>query len=169
MVDNFDKFAGMKLEQGEFLYLYLLKRRKDIPDLGVNHRRLTNYYADTLNPLAKYRDEIVDLCKSLQARAYIYYTPRCYRDVHIAVLQELAQRLSGEQSNRGIANLFASFSGKCLSKKQRYWLVDVDSKDEAVLEEVRLFINEHCAPDGDKMIDVVNTKNGYHLMGTLQN
>ncbi len=164
MVDNFNKFEAMKLENEEFLYLYLLKRRKDIRDLGVNHRRLTNYYADTLNPLAKYRDEIVDLCNTLQARAYIYYTPRSYRDVHIAVLQELAQRLSGEQSNRGITNLFASFSGKCLSKKQRYWLVDVDSKDEAELDEVRQFINEQCAPEGDKMIDVVNTKNGFHLI-----
>ncbi len=164
MVDNFNKFEGIPLERGEFQYVYLMQRAKDIPTLGATRRRLMNYYPDAEKPLAKFHDEIVDLCNTLQARAYIYYTPRSYRDVHIAVLQELAQRLSGEQSNRGITNLFASFSGKCLSKKQRYWLVDVDSKDKAELDKVRQFINEQCAPEGDKMIDVVNTKNGFHLI-----
>lgn len=154
----------MKLESGEFLYIYILQRGKDIADFGVTRRRLMNYYADNEKPLSTYRDEIVDLCQTLQARAYIYYTPRCYRDVHIAVLQELAQRLTGEHSNRGIARLFSSLSGKCLSKKQRYWLIDVDVKDEATVQEIRQFINDQCEPVGDKMIDRVETKNGFHLI-----
>jgi hypothetical protein len=53
--------------------------------------------------------------------------------------------------------------GKYLSDKNKKWIIDVDEKNEALNNEIIEFINE-IQPIGDKLIDTIETKNGYHLI-----
>jgi hypothetical protein len=46
---------------------------------------------------------------------------------------------------------------------EKRWIVDVDTKDEIIREDIRAFING-LRPEGYKCITEIPTKNGYHLI-----
>lgn len=163
-LDNFHRFESRPLAEGEFFLIFLSQRKKDIPDLGKQRRILTHLCVDSEVGFVRYKAYVVDVCQRLNARAYIYYMPRRYADVQVAMIQELAQRLTGPCANRGLAQVFESCAAKCVAREHRTWLVDIDVKDEAVLQEVRDFINDECVPLGDKIVDVMETRSGYHLI-----
>lgn len=163
-IDNFHHFESMPLAEGEFLFLQIIQRKKDVADLGRQRRIISHFCADNQVSLSSYKSHLVDICRRMNARAYIYFGPRVYRDVHVGMLQELATRLTGAHSDRGIKNLFASVCGKTCAKGKQTFLVDIDVKDETFLQEVRDFVNNDCVPIGDKIVDVMETRSGWHLI-----
>ncbi len=164
MIDNFEQFQKFNLEDDEFFFILIIQRSKDGRELGVSQRRIRYYCADNFVPLERYRDEITTLCNNMNARAYIYYSPRNYKDVHIGTISELAVRLKDGASNRGVGGVFASVCCKSYVKDKKAWIVDIDEKSLTLVEEVRRFIEDECAPLGSKIFDMVETKNGYHLI-----
>jgi hypothetical protein len=150
--------------EGDFYMLYVLKRKKDQPEgERDNHqsvRTIKTYCVESVEYLEKRYDEIKQLCEMFKARAYIHVQKQNHKDVSLNMMVSLAQRI--QDGNLKQHHLFDSVVGQLRTREKR-WIVDIDTKDEIVREDIRAFING-LRPDGYKCITEIPTKNGYHLI-----
>jgi len=167
MIDNIEHIKKLLNfeEKGDFYMLYVLKRKKDQPEgERDNHqsvRTIKSYCVDSIEYLEKRYDEIKQLCEMFKARAYIHVQKQNHRDVSLNMMVALAQRI--QDGNHKQQGLFDSVVGQLKTYEKR-WIVDIDTKDEEIVEEVATFINTKCRPIQDKICSIIPTKNGYHLI-----
>jgi hypothetical protein len=154
---NFEK-------EGEFYMLYVLKRKKDQPEgERDNHqsvRTIKTYTISSVEYLEKRYDEIKTLCEVFKARAYIHVQKQSHFDVSMNMIKTIVDRIQSGQINQ--QHVFNSVVGQIKTQEKR-WIVDIDTKDEIVREDIRAFING-LRPDGYKCITEIPTKHGYHLI-----
>ncbi len=162
MVNNFEKFRITDLKKGEFIFVQILQRSKDNPQIGANNRLIKYYCIESEEQLMSKKEDIITLCESLNARAYIHYTPRSYEAVHKEMIYDLANRLRASQSDRGLRNCFSSACGKSYVKSKKTWVVDIDEKNvdlDKICEDINGFMGQ-----GEHIISILPTKSGYHLI-----
>lgn len=152
-------------QPGDFYMLYVFKRKKDQPEgERDNHqsvRTIKSYCIESLDHLDRRWEEIRELCEMFKARAYIHVQKQNHKDVSLNMLAALAERIrDGVENQKG---LFDSVVGQIKTKEKR-WIVDIDTNDPDYLMEVRAIINKYCRPEGDRVITIVPTKNGNHLI-----
>jgi len=151
-------------DEGDFYMLYVFKRKKDQPEgERDNHqsvRTIKSYCVESIEYLEKRCDEIKQLCEMFKARAYIHVQKQNHKDVSLNMMVALAQRI--QDGNLKQQHLFDSVVGQLKTHEKR-WIVDIDSKDPATVLKIRGAINM-CRPDGDKIIEMTPTKNGFHLI-----
>lgn len=167
MIDNIELIKPLLnfSEPGDFYYCLILKRKKDQPEgERDNHqsvRTIKTYCVESVDYLEKRYDEIKQLCEMFKARAYIHVQKQNHRDVSLNMMVALAQRI--QDGNHKQQGLFDSVVGQLKTYEKR-WITDIDTKDKNFVEEVTTFINTKCRPIQDKIISVIPTKNGYHLI-----
>ena len=149
--------------EGDFYMLYVLKRKKDQPEgERDNHqsvRTLRSYCINSIEQLERKYDEIQLLCETFKARAYIHVQKQNHKDVSLNMMVALAQRI--QDGNHQQQSLFDSVVGQLKTYEKR-WIVDIDEKE---ISPIMLAHLEHnCRPFGDKIIAVIPTKNGHHLI-----
>ena len=152
--------------EGDFYMLYIFKRKKDQPEgERDNHqsvRTIKTYCIDSIEYLEKRYDEIIQLCEMFKARAYIHIQKQNHKDVSLEMMMALAQKIRDGQHNQ--KNLFDSVVGQLKTHEKR-WIVDVDNKDESSLLKIQHIINGvRPHKDDRKVISIIPTKNGYHLI-----
>ena len=188
MINNLELIKSLLnfTDEGDFYMLYVFKRKKDQPEGEKdNHqsvRTIKTYCIESIDHLERRYDEIKQLCEMFKARAYIHVQKQNHFDVSLNMMVELAQRIQNGQHNQ--KGLFDSVVGQVKTQEKR-WIVDVDMKDEDALMKIMKLINNGCKPldvvnethlhksDGSvvvtydytpKVIKVIPTKNGYHLI-----
>lgn len=149
--------------EGDFYMLYVLKRKKDQPEgERDNHqsvRTLRSYCINSIEQLERKYDEIQLLCETFKARAYIHVQKQNHKDVSLNMMVALAQRI--QDGNHQQQSLFDSVVGQLKTYEKR-WIVDIDEKE---ISPIMLAHLEHnCRPFGDKVIAIIPTKNGHHLI-----
>jgi hypothetical protein len=166
MIDNLNIIKPLLNfeKDGDFYMLYVLKRKKDQPEgERDNHqsvRTIKTYCIESIEHLDHRWDEIVQMCEMFKARAYIHVQKQNHMDVSLNMMVALAQRIQDGNTNQ--KGLFDSVVGQIKTQEKR-WVVDIDTKDEIVREDIRAFING-LRPAGYKCICEIPTKNGYHLI-----
>lgn len=145
---------------GEFYEVILLLRKKDVPTADKDKHRtvrtIKEYFPGSIAELEKYFDEIVRLCEFFGARAMINPNPRNHKNVSLVMNKILAERLlNGEYNNR---NIFDKACGQ--SGNGNIWIVDVDTKDENTLANIKQTI---LNLNGEIMA-TIPTRAGYHLL-----
>ena len=188
MINNLELIKSLLnfTDEGDFYMLYVFKRKKDQPEGEKdNHqsvRTIKTYCIESIDHLERRYDEIKQLCEMFKARAYIHVQKQNHFDVSLNMMVELAQRIQNGQHNQ--KGLFDSVVGQVKTQEKR-WIVDVDMKDEDALMKIMKLINNGCKPldvvnethlhksDGSvvvtydydpKVIKVIPTKSGYHLI-----
>jgi len=167
MIDNLNIIKALLdfSKPGDFYMLYVFKRKKDQPEgERDNHqsvRTIKSYCIESVDHLDRRWAEIKELCEVFKARAYIHVQKQNHKDVSLNMLAVLAERIRDGVENQN--GLFDSVVGQIKTKEKR-WIVDIDTKDPDYLMEVRAIINKYCRPEGDKVIAIVPTKNGNHLI-----
>ena len=188
MINNLELIKSLLnfTDEGDFYMLYVFKRKKDQPEGEKdNHqsvRTIKTYCIESIDHLERRYDEIKQLCEMFKARAYIHVQKQNHFDVSLNMMVELAQRIQNGQHNQ--KGLFDSVVGQVKTQEKR-WIVDVDMKDENALMKIMKLINNSCKPldiinethlhksDGSikvtydydpKVIKVIPTKSGYHLI-----
>ena len=168
MIDNIEQIKRLLnfTDEGDFYMLYVLKRKKDQPEgERDNHqsvRTIKSYCISSVEYLEKRYDEIKQLCEMFKARAYIHVQKQNHKDVSLNMMVVLAQRI--QDGNHKQQGLFDSVVGQLKTHEKR-WIVDIDTKDTSLVENVTAVINVDCEPIGsDKIIEIIPTKNGYHLI-----
>lgn len=166
MIDNFEQVYTIirnKSGVGEFYFLQILRRRKDNPEQERDMIVMYVFYIENAEALLKMKPAIVNMCEVNNARAYFHLNKRDERKVALETLRLISASIASQQWN--IRNSYNSACGKFNSDKEKKWVVDVDTKEWDEINEVMDAIKD-CRPKGDKLIGVLPTKNGVHLICT---
>lgn len=165
-VDNFELIKNyIKCDDGEFFLLQVIQRGKDQKDCCNSNRRvIRSYYVCSPEYLDEKKKDIITLCEKYNARAYINLNKKSKKQVTLKVLGNVTHMIMNENYN-GLFSLIdtscgqtGACDGKCT------WVVDVDDRDTCVVDNVRDVI-EKCEPFGErKVIGIVPTLHGYHLI-----
>lgn len=176
MIDNLELIKPLLNfeKSGDFYMLYILKRKKDQPEVEKdNHqsvRTIKTYCIDSIEYLEKRYDEIKTLCEVFKARAYIHVQKQNHFDVGMEMIKTIIDRVQSGQPNQ--KNVFDSVVGQMKTLEKR-WIVDIDTKDKTELKKIKEFIyylrpmkftNLDTGEMEDKIEAVIPTKSGYHLI-----
>jgi hypothetical protein len=168
MIDNLELIKPLLNfeNEGDFYMLYILKRKKDQPEgERDNHqsvRTIRSYCIKSIEQLEKRYDEIKMMCEMFKARAYIHVQKQNHKDVSLNMMVELAHRIQNGQHEQ--QNLFDSVVGQLKTHEKR-WIVDIDSIHQQVLQKIQRIVNGVKPYEKKrKVISIIPTKNGYHLI-----
>lgn len=172
-VDNFEKIKSLvDCNEDEFYLLQIIHRSKDgltrfDKDGEKSHfsnKTIKSYYVNSTEYLDKKRDEIIELCHMFNARAYFNPNVKSNKQITLKCLSELAHMVSVEDY-KGIRSLLDSACGRTGSaSKDKFWIVDVDTKDMNEVESVKAAIIQ-CEPvGGEKIVKLIPTVHGYHII-----
>ena len=168
MIDNLELIKPLLTfdNEGDFYQLFVFLRKKDQPEGEKdNHqsvRTIKSYSVTSHEYLDKRYNEIKMLSEVFKARAYIHLCKQNHRDVGMNMISEIVTRIQSGQINQ--KNVFDSVVGQIKTQEKR-WIVDIDSKDENTLLKIQHIVN-NVRPYNEKpkVINVIPTKNGYHLI-----
>jgi hypothetical protein len=164
MIDNINSILPfLKFESADdFYYLQVLQRKKENPQIGSNSRVIKNYYINSEEYLINHYDEIKKLCEVFNARASIRLNKRSYEKVGFKAMVNIANTMS----NREYQFLKASYDRACglgHNDDEKKWILDIDVKDFDYVKRVATYI-ALIQPVGDKVIRLLDSKNGFHLI-----
>lgn len=166
MIDNFELITSLlKFPNNDIYYhLQIIRRGKDHPNLPAANRTIKAYFITDVNDLNFYKQEIKDLCKFFEARAYINLAPKSIRKTTMLQLKYLAQR-TYEDDFQKIWKSWNTCAIKIKGEESR-WVVDIDCSLEKMIYwwDIKEYINKKCEPVGNKIISIIPTKNGNHLI-----
>ena len=167
LISNLVPFAG-----DNFSHLQILRRGKDHPELPAANKLIKSYLVRDADHLAQIMPEVIFLCEHYKARAYISAEIKSIAKLNTLIMCKLANN----QHLGNIINPWHVFNSACgeLQGVEKRWVVDVDSKDETLLDIIkleidRLWVNAHPEYEGRPresgwLIMEIPTPNGYHLI-----
>ena len=176
MTDNFDNYRKLiQLNGGlpddnergtldKYYVVELMRRGKDNPDMPAANYHFKNYYIYSWRDLAKYQEEIKNICELLRLLAYCSVNYKLMSQVALDTMAESARRIAAHDFKKFYA-IFESCSGKFVDHNNGMWVIDVDgwvSEDD--LYDLRTYINRMDSRYDEKVIFVMPTRNGVHLI-----
>jgi len=176
-VNNFEQIKAMLVfdNEDEFYHLQILKRKKEHPDLGSNSLVIKTYYIASVEYLEMKREEIITLCDFAQARAYINLNRRSFEKIAYQTLMKVTSQIMNKDF-RSARKAYESVCGAHSNEKNRKWIIDIDWSDfgdralnsnsqMVLVSQIAATIVPLLKEAGHPIaIDVVNTKNGVHLI-----
>ncbi len=164
MIDNFDIIRSlMKFEnENDFYFLQIIQRKKEHSELGRNNRCVKTFYVHSEQKFNNYEEEIKQLCKLYNARAYIHLNRRNQQDLAFELLEDIVHSLKSKQF-QGLYRSYDSACGRHHSKKDKTWVVDIDDNNGYHVVGVSKVI-DNLQPFGIKVLKAIPTKNGVHLI-----
>lgn len=173
MVDNFKQISETLLFKedlreelaGDWFYMIQIMTRTK--DTGEKPHIYRTYFCESREYLHRHEEEIKQLCKMFNARAYIAVNPSSYKTCALKMFKELADIVENE-SYKKILSLPETCAGKytCGGENKR-WIVDLDNvKDcneaQPYIDEILVAYNEGRSRGGE--ITFLRTVNGSHLL-----
>lgn len=159
-VDNFSLLKDLYEEhpkaecQDHFLFGQIMARKKDgAKYVKSNNRIIKDVVFRTPEDFYDKKDEIIELCKLFNARAYVNPNPRSYKDVCIE-MSGLCLDYIRKGSEVACRSSFSTVCGR-IKTKGGLWIVDVD--DLKTFEQVSSLIP-------NKFQFAVPTVNGSHIL-----
>lgn len=168
IVDNFDLISELLSfeKPNSFYFLQILQRRKENPQLPTNSKVIDNYYLYDNNDLNKLRDRIVEDCEKYNARAYININVLNLEKVGLFTLQKITE-LVIKKDFKSIKNAYPSVCGSHHSEENKRWVVDIDTKDEDFIDNVRKeikLLHSEIKNNQYKILAELPTRQGVHII-----
>ena len=166
-MNNFYKLKSYvdNLEVDDFLYIEIMIRNKDQKDnIGKNNRIIKSYKVDILTDLNRLEEDIKKLCKTFNARAYIYLSPRNNEKVFSEMLLLMANY--NKMKNYDSINRVFDKALKSIKGSMKHFIIDIDTKDLHYITNVREEIINSAKLDSieEPIIDIFETNSGYHII-----
>jgi (p)ppGpp synthase/HD superfamily hydrolase len=122
-----------------------------------------SYAISSIDYLEMKKKEIVTLCELHNARAYINLNKRSFEKCAYHSMKKLTDVILAK-SFKSAKKVFDSVASAYSSDKEKKWLIDVDDM-EFPSPLMMAHIEHNCKPyDPDKIIGVIKTLNGCHLI-----
>jgi hypothetical protein len=167
IIDNFSKIEKYITfpSSNHFYFIQILRRRKDDGNnsQNVDVKVIRSFYIYSLDEFNKAKQDIIDTCNFFNARAYIWLNPRNCKDIALFTIQELARYIQSNNLVR-LHRIWNHCTGKLPASGKKYWIVDVDTKDEKEVKDIMSSVNVCQSEFAPIIIDKLTTKNGYHLI-----
>ena len=145
----------------KFYFIQIFKRRKDNPEMGKDMCNIDNFCVYSMKDYERYEKRIIDVCERNNARAYIRLNRRSDKKIALQMLARMAQMIASEQYN--IRKLYYSIAGEFHSEEDKTWIIDIDIKPFNDFDKIEKLING-LQPTGDKLIGIIPTVNGFHMV-----
>jgi hypothetical protein len=162
MIDNLKTIIPLLTfkNDGDFYMVHILRRKKDgsADNKHQSVRTIKTYCIESHRYLEEKMKEIRSLCELFGARAYISINRKNHADVAINMIAEIANRIKSNQMNQ--RNVFDSVVGRMVGLDKRF-IVDIDGPVD--VDKIIGIVNG-VRPIGDKVKEVITTKNGVHLI-----
>lgn len=177
MVDNFELIKSiLKFDLPEhFYFVQLLRRQADDPMKDgkknptyhgdMHSRSLKNYFIRKSDDLDKFKDEIINLCKTEDVRAYIRLNRRSNKDVNMKIYEHIYACMKGG-TYKNPERLLSSACGKSNSepKESKSWLLDVDKEYLPYLDDLIKLVNKCKSQFSYIVMKEIHSKSGMHLI-----
>lgn len=174
-IDNFEVINNLLTFESEddFYYLQILMRKKDFEDHDKANRNsarcLKTYYIKSKEYLLSKKNEIIELCKTFKARAYINLNRKSFKKSALYTLRSISDKIIFEQYEH-VFRSYDSVIGKSeVNNGPKRWVLDIDSKNYYEIMIVIMKVNK-CKSKFEKegyfenVIDIIETPNGFHLI-----
>lgn len=167
-VDNFNLIRKhLKWEnEHDYYYCQLILRKKDKTTSYGNKnnsaRLIKAYYFYNIDQFNEKEKEIKGMCDFHKCRAGISLNRRN----NVSTLHELLKQVTDRIVSKnylGVNHIISSVNGEKTSR-DKIWLVDIDNPED--LNVVKQTIKQLQPYDREKIIEVLPTYTGYHLMTT---
>lgn len=168
VIDNFDLFRQEFLdldfvnENTEtptcFIHAQILKRKKDNVDKSVQSKGcIAQFVLASSSELSGRQQEIIDICRRNNARAYITPYYKSFKDVNDLMLKHLVENVIGDNREYNPLKQLYKIIGIVKSKVKRF-LIDVDDED------TKKKILEYLEVSNISIVKDVKTKSCCHLI-----
>lgn len=161
-VDNFDQISKLLSwgSEDEFYFCQVLKRKKENRELGSNSHVVKTYYLKKLEDLEKDKGEMICLAEYHNARVCINLNKRSFERTCYHTLQKITDQIM----SRDFSQVRKAYNSVCglFAKGDKTWIVDIDEAGRQS-NEILKFIDT-LQPEGNKLIDIIPTKHGVHLI-----
>lgn len=166
MIDNFnliEKTFYFNEAKEMFFHLQVIRRGKDHPDLPSANKVIKTYYIQSKEHLNKVKNEVIQLCETFKARAYINIAGKFFENLSKLVNFRLSERIYTGDFKK-IYKIFNTCAGELKAKVTR-WIIDIDDLNDEVL--VLQWLDQYF--DTNKqyrpyLYAKIPTKNGIHLI-----
>lgn len=164
MIDNFEDIKKLLVfdSDDDFYFCQILKRKKDNAELGSNSHVVKTYYIKSIEELELDWGEMKCLADFHNARVCINLNKRSFERICYHNLKSITDHIMNKDFSgvrKSYNSCCGSFSNENGTKK---WIVDIDEKGRAANDILKLI--ETLRPEGTKLITILNTKNGVHLI-----
>jgi hypothetical protein len=166
-VDNFNKLSeyfDILKDKEDFFYIQIIQRKKD--GNVKSECVIRNFYVYNKEYFFKRKELIQQLCQQYNARAYFWINPRNARKITLECIKSYADMLTQNNCCKGYKLWDKKCGAHASSDYNHLWLVDVDSKDQKLLDQVVAMVNKCRGNEENKIKDIVQTANGYHILTT---
>jgi hypothetical protein len=162
MVDNFKQLSKLLTFDGEddFYYVQVLKRKKENKDLGSNSHIVKTYYIKSAEELFRDMPEMICLADFHNARVCINLNKRSFEKTCYHTLKKITDQIM----NKSFKEARKAYNSVCglYSEGDKTWVVDIDDTGSDYNE--MLLLIDSLQPEGGKLVTIVQTKNGLHLI-----
>ena len=140
----------------------IIQRKKDVAGMKWNNRCIKDYYVFSMEQLERNMPEIIKLCNLFNARAYIRLSRRDTREIAKDMIVEIGEAFKNNSFNH-LKKIYSTVVGrnKWLDK---LWIVDIDFDDVDLIVPKVVDVICNCMPLWNKIISLIPTKNGAHLI-----
>lgn len=128
MRDNFDRVEEFvkDLKPGQYMFLMIVVRKKDHEYEEVKEKCIKTYFISSWDEFVNLHDEIVTLCETFGARAYINLNVKNYDDLQKSLMCLVAENIQyNRQINTKTLLAKANSKTRCVVKR---WLIDIDAE-----------------------------------------
>ena len=174
IVDNFDKIEPLLyFEPGgrTLILVWVVSRHKDgnTTVKGSNRvRTIKSYHFQSKEHFLEKKDEIKTLCDTFNCRAYICLNTKPLLKTLFKLQEIIQDNIQGLMSSKQIISLRGTIDSAIMKsegiKGHKFWLIDVDTKDEGVLNKVLQEINSAQSGFENPVEAVIDTVNGRHVI-----
>ena len=149
-----------------YWFLQIIARRKDNPNLPRAEKYIKDYYITSEEHLESVKNEIKQLSKFFNARVYFHPSARSFEKLSLTLLGEISKRIINKDYKIHRLQRTISGSTKAIIPELKYWMIDIDTKEEDKVTEVIETI-KRIRPDSH--IRKLSTLNGFHLITSAFN
>jgi len=162
MIDNIEIIKPLlkRDNENEFYFIQLIARKKDIDWMVWNNRVIKDYYIFSMESLEKIYNEIKDLCKQFNARAYIRLSRRNTEDIARDMIVSIWEAFRNKSYNH-LRKIYSTVVWQSLWL-DKIWIIDIDwgtQIDDSWKDFLRWL-----EPIWNKIIVSIPTKNWVHII-----
>lgn len=169
-VNNFEQIKSLLDFDGKSIYLvWLVLRNKDgNTSAKVNNRNRTikSYYFQDMKHFEEREQEIIDICKMFNCRAYICLNKKPLENVFFEIQDNLTDRIRQFIHGQitGINGMLDHAVMKAGTDGNKRWIIDVDTLDENIINIFEEDINKARSSHDINVITRIPTAHGVHIV-----
>lgn len=169
-VNNFEQIKSLLEFDSKSIYLvWLVLRNKDgnTKAKGNNRNRtIKSYYFQDIKHFEERENEIIEICKIFNCRAYICLNKKPLENVFFELQDNLTDRLRQMMHGQitGINGMLDHSVMKASTKGDKLWIVDIDTLDENIINSIEKDINNARSTYSQNVITRIPTAHGVHIV-----